>query len=154
MILVGCTDGSIEQVFQDGTMLGCDGNYNIDNFREACTAGWNVATAREYFAYGGKTVRPNAERWVDVTWDANGLETSLENWTGHYDCSNGAGWDQVCHSDSCTWLSTWYPADHENEECALTFANFEYGKSYGCHCMDGDPKTTYRGVICVKGKTR
>ena len=125
-------------------MVGCDGNYRIDNFREACEAGWKVATAAEYFANGGTTVVPNNERWVDVTWDSNGNETSLQNWTGHFDSSNSGGWDGISRNSDCTWISM-------DQVCTLSFVNIDYGTSYGCHCRGGDPNSVYHGVVCVKG---
>ena len=125
-------------------MLGCDGNFNIDNFRDACSAGWVVATATEYFANGGTTVEPNTKRWVDVTWDSNGHETSLDNYGGYYDSSNSGVWDGLSTSSGCTWLSV-------NQQCTLSFIDKEYGTSYGCHCRGGDPNTNYHGVVCVKG---
>jgi hypothetical protein len=79
-----------------------------------------------------------------VTWDANGYETSLENWAGHYDTSNTGGWDGVSTYKGCTWIST-------KQVCQLSFINIHYGASYGCHCSGGDPNSVYHGVVCVKG---
>ena len=131
-------------------MFGCDGNYNSNNFREACTEGWAVATAAQYLAYGGATVQPNAERWIDATWDSNGYETSLENWSGHTACSNSGSYTSVCviGVGTCSWIS-------KNEICSLSFRDNHYGDVYGCFCRGGDPNTNNRGVICVKnGKAR
>ena len=124
MYIAGCADGSDEQIFQVGKMVGCYGNYNIRNFREGCSVGWRVATATDYFSNGGTTVVPNEARWVDVTWTSNGYETSLENCQGYYDSRNNASWNSVTSSSDCTWVSI-------NEQCTLSFINKDYGKSYG-----------------------
>ena len=122
-------------------MVGCDGSYTISNFRSACSEGWHVATASEYFKYGGKTVVPNQPRFVDVTWDSMGKETSLENLQGYYDSSNSGVWDSLTKRDNnCKWSSI-------NEQCTLSFVDKEYGKSYGCHCRGKDKQ----GVVCVLG---
>jgi hypothetical protein len=138
----GCADGSEDQVFSSATMVGCNGSYTKSNFETACGSGWHPANPNEYFTYGGKTVSPTAERWVDTAWDASGKDVSLKNWNGYYDCSNGAGWNGVCSNGDCTWLST-------TEQCYLTFVDADYGLSYGCHCRGGNPNSTGRGVICV-----
>ena len=138
----GCADGSEDQVFTSGTMVGCNGSYTKGDFETACGAGWHPANPNEYFSYGGKTVSPTAERWVDTAWDASGKDISLKNWSGYYDCSNGAGWNGVCNNSDCTWLST-------TEQCHLNFVDTDYGQSYGCHCRGGNPNSTGHGVICV-----
>ena len=125
-------------------MVGCDGNFNIDNFRDACNKGWKVATAASYFANGGTTVVPDVMRWIDTTWDSNGYETSLENWSGNYGCANTGGWSNLCSNSDCTWVSY-------NKWCELTFVDVNHGHGYGCHCSGGNPNSNYRGVICVKG---
>merc|ERR1712142_910051 len=134
----GCSDGSVEQVFQINTMVGCDGSYSRSSFRDACSSGWHVATASDYFKYGGKTVRPTQTRFVDVTWDSSGKETSLDNWQGYYDSSNTGGWDSLSNSD-CIWVS-------RDEQCTLSFVDHNYGSSYGCHCRGSNSQ----GVVCVK----
>ena len=136
--LVGCSDGSDDQIFQENRMVGCDGSYTKSNFRSACSEGWHVATASDYFKYGGKTVVPNKARFVDVTWDSMGKETSLENLQGYYDSSNAGVWDGLRKNNNCKWSSI-------NEQCFLSFVDKEYGKSYGCHCRGSDKQ----GVICV-----
>ena len=138
LILVGCSDGSEEQVFQNEKMVGCDGSFTRSNFRSACADGWHVATASDYFQYGGKTVGPNKDRFVDVAWDSSGRETSLDNWQGYYDCYNSGGWDRLCHTSNCYWVST-------SQQCGLHVADNSYGRSYGCHCY-----SSQKGVICVK----
>jgi len=57
----GCADGTVEQIFSN-VMVGCDGSYTRYNFRSACSGGWLVATASDYFANGGTSVVPNADR--------------------------------------------------------------------------------------------
>ena len=133
-------------------MVGCDGSYNIDNFREACKVGWKVANAPDYFGNGGTIVQPNADRWVDTTWDLGGHETSLENWSDNakIDCQNSGSWDGPCQYSNCTWIST-LKRDSDTM-CQLSFMNKHYGASYGCHCIGGNPNTNYRGVICSKSK--
>ena len=42
----GCSDASIEQVFQIFKMVGCDGRYTRSSFRLACSSGWHVAFKR------------------------------------------------------------------------------------------------------------
>ena len=69
-------------------MVGCDGAYTKDDFRTACSAGWHVATATDYYKFGGKIVVPSNPRWIDVAWDAKGRETSLDNWQGFFPFSN------------------------------------------------------------------
>jgi len=135
----GCSDGSVEQVFQINTMVGCDGSYSRSSFRDACSSGWHVATASEYFKYGGKTVRPTQTRFVDVTWDSSGKETSLDNWQGYFDSSNSGGWDSLRKNSDCIWVS-------RDEQCTLSFVDHNYGSSYGCHCRGSD----VQGVVCVK----
>ena len=139
---IACADGTIEQKFSD-VMFGCNGSFVSTNLATACAKGWHPANPNEYFTYGGKTVKPNVARWVDTAWDAKGKDTGIKNWAGHYDCSNSGGWNGLCKNSNCTWLSY-------TTECTLTFINHDYGKSWGCHCRGGDPKTTGRGVICVR----
>ena len=122
-------------------MVGCDGSFDRNTFRTGCSLGWHVATASEYFSFGGKSTRPNKSRFVDVTWDALGRETSLDNYQKYYDSSNGAGWQSLSKtSGDCFWLS-------RSNQCHLSFSNSDYGKSYGCHCYN---RNTPEGVICVK----
>ena len=122
-------------------MVGCDGNFDTDTFRTGCSLGWHVATASEYFSFGGKSTRPNKRRIVDVTWDAVGKETSLDNYQKYYDKSSSAGWQGLAkHNSNCFWLSA-------NTQCHLSFSNLNYGKSYGCHCYY---ESHFKGVICVK----
>ena len=135
----GCSDGSIEQVFQIFKMVGCDGRYTRSSFRLACSSGWHVATASEYFKFGGKTVIPTTRRFVDVTWDSSGKETSLDNWQGYYDSSNSGVWNSISKNSDCLWSST-------NEQCTLSFVDKHYGQSYGCHCRGSNSQ----GVVCVK----
>ena len=139
---IGCSDGSEDQTFS-ANMVACDGSYKKADYETACAKGWHPANPNEYFTYGGKTVSPNKIRWVDTAWDSSGKDTTLKNWQGWFDSSNGAGWNGLSKNSSCTWVST-------SEQCYLTFANHDYGKSYGCHCRGGNPNTTGRGVICVK----
>lgn len=134
----GCNDGSVEQEFTSNVMVGCDGSYTMSNFRSACAPGWHVANASEYFSYGGTSVRPNANRWIDVTWDSSGRETSLDNFAGYYDLSNGAGWQSLSQSSGCRWVSS-------AQECHLSFIDRDYGKMWGCHCRG----STQMGVVCV-----
>ena len=122
-------------------MVGCDGIYTKRNFRSACSVGWHVARASDYFSYGGKTVKPNKPRFVDVTWDSTGKETSLDNWQGYYDRSNSAGWQAVSKSNYCIWMSS------DATSCYLSFIDHDYGKAYGCHCSY---ESSAKGVICVK----
>ena len=136
---LGCSDGTVDQTFTDGKMVGCDGSYTRHNFQSACSAGWHAATAAEYFAFGGQTTAPTKDRWVDVTWDSTGQETGLANWNGYFDRSNSGGWTGVSSSSTCFWIST-------NETCHLSFSNKDYGKAYGCHCRGGN---TY-GTVCAK----
>ena len=82
-------------------------------------------------------------RWVDTAWNSQGHDVPLAQWDGHYDCSNGPGWNDVCQNSDCTWVST-------TEQCHLTFIDHDYGHSYGCHCRGGSPNSNQRGVICVK----
>ena len=169
-IVSGCADGSEDQIFRENMMVGCDGAYTKTNFRDACATGWHVATATEYHTYGGKTVVPTKARWVDVAWDFEGKETSLDNWEGYYPISNNIdNWyqfftieesldqtsiqaynnSQPLRQDmSCIWVST-------NEKCKLPFisndyfAGSVYGTSYGCHCRGNGINGTH-GVVCVK----
>jgi len=142
-ITVGCADGSEDQIFQANVMVACNGSWYGHEIAQACAAGWHPANPNEYFSYGGKTVVPNQIRWVDTAWNGQGFDVPMAQWSGNYDCSNGAGWDGVCWVDYCTWVST-------SEQCYLTFVNHNYGYSYGCHCRGGNPNETQRGVICVK----
>ena len=139
---LGCSDGTVDQTFTDGKMVGCDGSYTRHNFQSACSAGWHAATSAEYFALGGQTTAPTKDRWVDVTWDSTGQETGLANWNGYYDSSNGAGWNGVSSSSNCVWVS-------KNEQCYLSFSNKDYGKAYGCHCR-GNGASGVHGTVCVK----
>ena len=139
-------------------MVGCDGAYTKNDFRSACASGWHVATATDYHKYGGSIVVPSSPRWVDVAWDAQGREMSLDDWQGFFPISNNIDrWyeddftaNPMRQDDSCIWLSI-------NEQCKLTFANHDryglrsntYGTSYGCHCRGDGINGTY-GVICVK----
>ena len=137
----GCSDESEDQVFKENKMVGCDGNFDRNTFRTGCSLGWHVATASEYFLLGGKSTRPNKGRFVDVTWDALGKETSLDNHQKYYDSSNSAGWQKLAKRGiDCFWLSI-------DNQCHLSFMNSDYGKSYGCHCYTN---TDAKGVICVK----
>jgi len=142
-ITVGCADGSEDQIFQQGVMVGCNGNWLGDQIAQACAAGWHPANPNEYFSYGGKNVVPDQIRWVDTAWNAQGYDVPLAQWAGHYDCSNSAGWHGVCASGNCTWVS-------KSESCYLTFVNHDYGKSWGCHCRGGNPNSSQHGVVCVK----
>jgi len=139
---VACADGNAEQEFSKN-MYGCNGSFTAPNIDKACAKGWHPANPNEYFSYGGKTVKPNVDRWVDTAWASNGKDTSIKNWQGHYDCSNSAGWQGVCKNSNCTWLS-------RAESCHLTFVNHNYGQSWGCHCRGGNPNSSGRGVICVR----
>ena len=139
---VACADGNAEQTFSN-VMFGCNGSFTSANIEKACAKGWHPANPNEYFAYGGKSVKPNVDRWVDTAWDAQGKDTSIKNWTGQYDCSNGAGWNGLCKNSDCTWLS-------RAESCHLTFVNHDYGQSWGCHCRGGNPNSSAKGVICVR----
>ena len=123
-------------------MVGCDGNVDRNTFRSVCSAGWHVATASEYFLFGGKSTLPNKGRFVDVTWDALGKETSLDNYQGYFDSRNATGWQGLSKrtGDYCFWLSI-------DNQCYLSFMNSDYGKSYGCHCYS---TSNAKGVICVK----
>ncbi len=138
----GCADGSADQIFQTNVMVGCDGNYLGTQLASACGPGWHPANPNEYFSYGGKTTPVTQTRWVDTTWNSQGYDAPLEQSTGYYDCSNGQGWNGVCKTSICTWVSY-------HDQCYLTFVNHDYGKSYGCHCRGGDPKSNHHGVICV-----
>jgi len=138
----GCRKGGNFQTFQENKMVGCDGDYTNSTFRTACAVGWHVATATDYFKYGGTEIKPSTDRWVDVTWDSNGYETSLDNWEGYYDCGKSGGWDGLCKSDNCIWVST-------EERCTLSFVDNDYGESYGCHCRGGDIWGS-QGVVCAK----
>ena len=142
-ITVGCADGSEDQIFQANVMVACNGSWYGHQIAQACAPGWHPANPNEYFTYGGKTVSPNQIRWVDTAWNAQGYDVPIAQWDGHYDCSNGSGWDGVCWIDYCTWVSS-------SEQCYLTFVNHDYGYSYGCHCRGDNPNTTKHGVICVK----
>lgn len=143
-ILSGCADGSEDQIFQTGVMVGCDGAFVRADFETACGTGWHPANPNEYFTYGGKTVQPTTDRWVDTAWTASGQDTSLKNWQGYYDCSNGGGgWDGICQNGDCTWISD------ASEQCELTFTTHHYGVSHGCHCRGGNPNSSPKGVICV-----
>ena len=121
-------------------MVGCDGSFTRSNFRSACADGWHVATASDYFQYGGKTVQPNNVRFIDVAWDSSGRETSLDNYQGYYDCSSSGNWNGLCHTSSCAWVS-------RGRQCRLSFANHVYGQAYGCHCSSSNSQS---GVVCVK----
>ena len=144
-------------------MVGCDGDYTKDNFRSACASGWHVATASDYYQYGGKTVAPTKARWIDVAWNSQGKETSLDNWQGFFPLSNNLGsWYTTSYvvpqtneivlykSISCVWVSV-------NEQCKLAFGSQSaypyrlhiYGKSYGCHCRGNGINGTH-GVVCAK----
>lgn len=105
--------------------------------------------------WGGKVggVKPNQNRWVDVTWDSTGKETSLANWAGWYSCSNTAAYLEnspgvPCHSSDCTWVSHTIMSN-----CMLSFVDRTVGKAYGCHCYGGNPWTSNLGVVCAIGFT-
>jgi hypothetical protein len=136
----GCADGSVEQVFQSNVMVGCNGAYTRHNFRGACSDGWHVARASEYFSFGGRSVKPKTMRWVDVTWDIRGYETSLDNYAYRYDSSNGPSFNGLSSTTSCVWVSV-------NIWCYLSFVDKDYGGGYGCHCY-GKLSGNY-GVVCV-----
>ena len=121
-------------------MVGCDGAFTRNNFRTACSLGWHVATASDYYSFGGKTVVPTERRFVDVTWDSSGKEISLDYWEGYHDSSNGGGWDSLAKNDYCIWLSY-------NARCNLSFSNKDYGQIYGCHCQR---ESNAHGVVCVQ----
>ena len=121
-------------------MVGCDGSFTRSNFRSACADGWHVATASDYFQYGGKTVQPNNNRFVDVAWDSSGRETSMDNQQGYYDCSSSNGWQGVCHWSPCIWYST-------NSQSELYFVDHNYGRGYGSHC---GYVSWEMGVVCAK----
>ena len=137
--LIGCSDGSDDQVFQANKMIGCDGSYTRSNFRTACAEGWHVATASDYFEYGGKTIVPTSTRFIDVTWNSAGRETSLDNFQSYYNHYNTGGFGGPGVSPGCMWLS-------ENSLCYLRFINHDYGRGYGCHCRYSNSN----GVVCVK----
>ena len=141
-VIAGCSIGNEAQIFQKYKMVGCNGDYAKTTFRSACSDGWHVATASDYYAFGGKTVAPDKIRFVDVTWDSAGKETSLDNWQGYYDSSSArAGWQSLSHNSYCLWVS------RPTKECYLSFINADYGESYGCHCYD---ESSVKGVVCVK----
>ena len=142
-ITTGCADGSDDQVFQQNVMVGCDGSFTGFQLANACAPGWHPANPNEYFSYGGKSVSPSQMRWVDTAWNSQGHDVPMAQWTGHYDCSNQSGWNGVCSSGNCTWVST-------TEQCYLTFVDHDYGYSYGCHCRGGAPGSSHHGVMCVK----
>ena len=142
---IACSDGSAEQKFSD-VMYGCDGSYTSVTLTTACSKGWHPANPNEYVTYGGKTVQPTKDRWVDTAWDAAGKDTALKNWAGHYACSNGVNWSGLCKNSNCTWLS-------RAQKCYLTFTSHAYGQIWGCHCSGGVPTTTGRGVICVRNSS-
>ena len=139
-LLAGCKDESEEQVFQNEKMVGCDGSFTRSTFRSACSEGWHVATASDYHQYGGKTVRPNKKRWIDVAWDSSGRETSLDNYQGYYNSGCGSGWYGLGHASYCFWLSS-------SSSCGLVFSNMSYGSSYGDRYWNSNPA---EGVVCVK----
>jgi cysteine-rich repeat protein len=138
----GCTDGTADQIFQQSTMVGCNGNYLGTQLTDACGPGWHPANPNEYFTYGGKSVQPDQKRWVDTAWDSQGKDVPMDQFNNYYDCSNGPGWNGVCVNPGCTWVSM-------SQQCYLTFVNHDYGQSYGCHCDGGHPESTHHGVICV-----
>ena len=140
---VGCSDGSAEETWSVD-MVGCDGSFLKSNFTSACSTGWHPANANEYATYGGKTKAPSKIYWVDTAWDAAGKDTSLANWDGHYDSSNGAGWNGLSQNSDCTWIAS------PSEACYLSFANHDYGQLKGCHCRGGNPNSTGHGVVCVR----
>ncbi len=142
----GCADGSADQIFQSNVMVGCDGSFLGPQIALACGPGWHPANANEYFSYGGKTNQVSVLRWVDTAWDSQGKDVPLAQWQGYYDCSNSAGWNGLCSSNDCSWLS-------HTSECTLTFSNHDYGKSWGCHCRGGNPNITPHGVICVNNNS-
>ena len=139
-LLAGCKDESEEQVFQNEKMVGCDGSFTRSTFRSACSEGWHVATASDYHQYGGKTVRPNKKRWIDVAWDSSGRETSLDNYLGYYNRHCASNWHGVRHTSNCFWVSC-------TERCGLAFSNMSYGSSRGGHC---NRENEAKGVVCVK----
>jgi len=167
MTTLGCSDGTDEQVFDRNMMVGCDGAYTRNDFRTACSAGWHVATATEYYKYGGKIVVPSTPRWIDVAWDSKGQETSLDNWEGFFPMANDVDsatqeyaesgvqsqnyYNPLKKDESCIWVST-------NEKCKLVFTSGfrinneianNYGTGYGCHCRGNGINGTH-GVVCVK----
>ena len=152
-------------------MVGCDGAYTKDDFRTACSAGWHVATATDYYKYGGKIVNPTTPRWIDVAWNSKGHETSLDNWQGFFPMANNVDsvtlensietftfysknyYNPLRQDESCIWVSI-------NEQCKLVFTpgmgivNLDenanaYGTGYGCHCRGSGINGTH-GVVCVK----
>ncbi|MEY3012956.1 MAG: hypothetical protein RIT45_1691 [Pseudomonadota bacterium] len=139
---IGCKDGSVE-VQWSAEMVGCNGNFVLSNYETACSTGWHPANANEYATYGGKTKAPNAIYWVDTAWDSAGKDTSLKNWQGYYDSSNGAGWNGLSKNNDCTWIAS------PTEACYLSFSNHDYGPLKGCHCRGGNPNSTGHGVVCV-----
>ena len=145
--MLGCADGSEGQIFENNKMVGCDGRFTKDNFRTGCSSRWHVATASDYYSYGGKTVQPNLPRFVDVTWDSSGKETSLDNWKGYYPFTSSDGdWIIVLAGGDCgcCWLSA-------NMTCGLIFINKNYGRSYGCDCLSEESSG---GVVCVRDSSK
>ncbi|MCB9738270.1 MAG: DUF4215 domain-containing protein [Deltaproteobacteria bacterium] len=140
---VGCADGT-EDFKWNGEMVACDGNFLRSNFETACANGWHPANANEYATYGGKSKAPNKIYWVDTAWDSQGKDTSLKNWAGFYDSSNGAGWNNLSQNSDCTWIAS------PSEACYLSFSNHDYGQLKGCHCRGGNPNSTGHGVVCVQ----
>ena len=144
MFSVGCADGNEDQIFKSKKMVGCDGIFTRDTFRSACSVGWRVAKASDYFAYGGKTVQPTKWRFIDVAWDSTGKETSLDNWQGYFDTSCNAGLQSVNRTNYCLWLSG------NSSTCYLSFIDHDYGKAYGRHCNE---ESSAKGVVCVKSSS-
>ena len=71
---VGCADGSVEQVFENG-MVGCAGVVTFANRDTLCANGYRPATASDWTANRGSTV-PAFDYWTDDLLRFNGSAAS------------------------------------------------------------------------------
>jgi hypothetical protein len=127
----GCADGSVEQVFANGT-VGCSGAVTFANRATLCAPGYKPATALLY-ADNRLGIAPTHDYWTDdaLKWNGSGTSACFVSTTiGNTSC--GANPMRVCtasgsdpEGNSCSWTHCGLDANAPDQlfgGCASTTA--------------------------------
>ena len=61
---IACADGTEDEVYPGGRMVGCNGAADQCTAETLCGAGWHLCTYSELVARGGDTQMPLVDRWI------------------------------------------------------------------------------------------